>query len=77
MCGRRVAVRASERRGIGALMTVRPLEMARARGYHLGVLQSSQMGYPLYRRLGFEDYCRTAINLWPGEAESAETIQPR
>jgi ribosomal protein S18 acetylase RimI-like enzyme len=65
-----------QRRGIGALMTVRPLELARARGYHLGVLQSSQMGYPLYRRLGFEDYCRIAIYLWPGKAASAETAHP-
>ncbi|HEU5101092.1 MAG TPA: GNAT family N-acetyltransferase, partial [Roseiflexaceae bacterium] len=62
-----------QRRGIGALMTVGPLEVARARGYQLGVLQSSQMGYPLYRRVGFEDYCRIAIYLWPGKAESAET----
>lgn len=59
-----------QRRGIGALMTVHPLELARARGYHLGILQSSTMGYPLYRRLGFQDYCRIAIYLWPGEAES-------
>jgi ribosomal protein S18 acetylase RimI-like enzyme len=65
-----------QRRGIGALMTVRPLEMARARGYHLGVLQSSQMGYSLYRRLGFEEYCRIGIYLWPGEAESADTAHP-
>jgi ribosomal protein S18 acetylase RimI-like enzyme len=65
-----------QRRGIGALMTVRPLEMARARGYHLGVLQSSQMGYRLYRRLGFEDYCRIGIYLWRGEAESANTAHP-
>src|SRR5215207_7004801 len=49
-----------QRRGIGALMTVGPLEVARARGYQLGVLQSSKMGYRLYRRLGFEDYCRIA-----------------
>ena len=27
------------------------------------------MGYPLYCRLGFEDYYRIAIYLWPGEAE--------
>jgi len=60
-----------QRRGIGALMTVGPLEMALARGYQVGMLQSSQMGYRLYRRLGFEDYCRIAIYLWPGEAESA------
>ena len=65
-----------QRRGIGALMTVRPLEMARARRYHQGVLQSSQMGYRLYRRLGFEEYCRIGIYLWPGEVESADTAHP-
>jgi ribosomal protein S18 acetylase RimI-like enzyme len=61
----------AQRRGIGALMTVRPLEMARARGYRLGILQSSKLGYPLYRRLGFQDYCQIAIYLWPGEASAA------
>ena len=66
----------AQRRGIGALMTVRPLEMARARGYRLGILQSSKMGYPLYRRLGFEDYCRIGIYLWPGQAESSATAVP-
>jgi ribosomal protein S18 acetylase RimI-like enzyme len=66
----------SQRRGIGTLMTVRPLEVARARGYQLGVLQSSKMGYPLYRRLGFQDYCRIAIYLWPGEASSTDTAHP-
>jgi ribosomal protein S18 acetylase RimI-like enzyme len=63
----------AQRRGIGALMTVRPLEVARARGYRLGTLQSSKMGYPLYRRLGFEEYCRIAIYLWPGQAASADS----
>src|SRR5262245_54422812 len=62
----------AQRRGIGALMTVRPLELARARGYRLGIVQSSKMGYALYRRLGFQDYCRIAIYLWPGEATSAD-----
>jgi GNAT superfamily N-acetyltransferase len=64
----------AQRRGIGALMTVRPLELARARGYRLGVLQSSRMGYPLYRRLGFQDYCAIGIYLWPGEATSAGNL---
>lgn len=62
----------AQRRGIGALMTVRPLELARARGYRLGILQSSKIGYPLYRRLGFQDYCRIGIYLWPGESMSAD-----
>jgi hypothetical protein len=33
------------------------------------------MGYPLYRRLGFEDYCRIAIYVWPGEAERTNITQ--
>ena len=66
----------AQRRGIGSLMTVGPLEVARARGYRLGVLQSSQMGERLYRRLGFEEYCRIAIYLWSGEAESTKTAHP-
>ena len=66
----------AQRRGIGALMTVRPLEVARARGYRLGILQSSKMGYPLYRRLGFQDYCRIGIYLWPGEAKRSATAVP-
>jgi ribosomal protein S18 acetylase RimI-like enzyme len=66
----------AQRRGIGALMTAGPLEVARARGYRLGVLQSSKLGYPLYRRLGFQDYCRIAIYLWPGEARGADNAVP-
>lgn len=66
----------AQRRGIGTLMTVRLLAVARARGYRLGILQSSKMGYPLYRRLGFQDYCRIGIYLWPGEAESSATAVP-
>jgi hypothetical protein len=66
-----------QRRGIGALMTVGPLQVARGQGYQLGVLQSSKMGYPLYRRLGFEDYCRIAIYLWAGKAESADSAHPK
>lgn len=66
----------AQRRGIGALMTVRPLEMARARGYRVGILQSSKLGYSLYRRLGFQDYCRIGIYLWPGEVSVADTAVP-
>ena len=66
----------AQRRGIGALMTVRPLAAARARGYRLGILQSSKMGYPLYRRLGFEEYCRIEIYHWSEEAESGATAVP-
>ncbi len=40
---------------------------ARANGYRIGTLQSSELGYPVYRRLGFRDVCRFALYLWPAE----------
>lgn len=47
----------SERRhGLGAYATAEPLRRAARRGYHVGVLQSSEAGYPVYRRLGFTDF---------------------
>jgi len=47
----------ARRRGIGALTSLVPLKEARERGYRVGVVHSSEMGYGVYRRLGFEDYC--------------------
>lgn len=44
-------------KGIGTMMTVMPLIEARQMGYQWGILQSSQMGYGVYRRLGFEKLC--------------------
>jgi ribosomal protein S18 acetylase RimI-like enzyme len=40
-------------KGIGAAITLQPLLDARAEGYHYGVLFASEMGIPLYQRLGF------------------------
>lgn len=42
------------RRGFGATMTTAVLRAGRDRGCDAGVLQSSEMGYPVYERLGFE-----------------------
>lgn len=49
---------AARRRGIGAAVSCLPLLEARAEGYYVGTLQASEMGRPVYRRLGFEDVCQ-------------------
>jgi ribosomal protein S18 acetylase RimI-like enzyme len=44
----------ARRLGIGAAITHYPLREAQARGYHIAVLQASQMGRSVYQRLGFQ-----------------------
>jgi GNAT superfamily N-acetyltransferase len=48
-------------RGIGAGITALPLIQARERGYKVGTLQASTMGYPVYKRIGFEDVCQLRV----------------
>ena len=43
-------------RGIGSMMTWRPLHDALARGCDLGVLQAARDGVSIYRRLGFRPF---------------------
>jgi GNAT superfamily N-acetyltransferase len=50
--------------GIGAGITLAALREARDLGYTVAVLGSSEMGYSIYRRLGFEEYCRIGLYEW-------------
>jgi len=42
-------------KGIGAHITAESFRFARKMGYRVGVLQSSTAGYPVYKRIGFQD----------------------
>ena len=45
-------------KGIGGALTLHPLQEAREMGYRIGTLQSSDMGYNVYRKLGFQHLCQ-------------------
>lgn len=44
------------RKGLGEHATAEPLRLAARLGYRVGILQSSEAGYPVYRKLGFSDF---------------------
>lgn len=60
---------AAQGKGIGTAITLAPLLDAREAGYHHGVLFSTEMGFSVYRRMGFRD-TGTRINryLWRNPA---------
>lgn len=62
----------ARRQGIGTAMTVAPLCEAHSMGYRIGVLRAAPMGLGLYRRLGFEEYCRIGIFTWMGQRDQGE-----
>jgi ribosomal protein S18 acetylase RimI-like enzyme len=43
-------------KGLGAHATAEPLRLAAKQGYGVGILQSSEAGYAVYKRLGFADF---------------------
>ncbi|GCE26568.1 hypothetical protein KDA_20520 [Dictyobacter alpinus] len=54
----------ARRKGVGAAITLAALQDARNRGYRVGVLGASMMGYAVYQRLGFQEYCRFHLYEW-------------
>lgn len=42
-------------KGLGAHVTAEPLRLAAAEGYRVGLLQASEMGHPIYLKLGFKE----------------------
>ena len=52
------------RQSIGASVPLVAFREARDLGFTVGVLGSSEMGYPVYRRLGLIEYCRFGLYEW-------------
>jgi GNAT superfamily N-acetyltransferase len=53
--------------GIGAAITLAPSLAARGMGYRIGILQASDLGARVYRRLGFQDFGKRSIFLWEND----------
>jgi GNAT superfamily N-acetyltransferase len=58
-------------RGLGRIATLAPLLQARERGYRVGALQSSALGFSVYQRLGFQHVCDFYLCAWMGEPPEA------
>ena len=59
-------IQEDQRRGIGAAISLEPLLEAHRIGCRIGTLCSSEMGQGVYRRLGFREYNKMSMYIWPG-----------
>ena len=57
----------ARKQGIGAAMTRMPLIDAQLKGYRVGTIQAMEMGYSVYKKLGFRDVCSISLYLAKSE----------
>ena len=58
--------------GVGSAVTLAPLLKARQMGCQMGILQASQKGYNVYRRLGFQNFGNLSLYLWENDSGMKE-----
>jgi len=51
-------------KGLGTIITWKGCFEALRKGYRYAILISSQMGYNVYERLGFKEYCKVSYYRW-------------
>jgi ribosomal protein S18 acetylase RimI-like enzyme len=62
-------VPAGRGRGVGRAMTLASLLDARRLGYRVAILQSTEIGFSVYRRLGFEQVCEMNHYTWRSDLQ--------
>ncbi len=56
-------------KGIGTVLTHTALVDAKKRGYEIAILQSSEMGYGVYEKMGFKEVCKMLSLSWNPKKE--------
>lgn len=54
--------------GFATAMVLAALQEASNLGYQIGTLQAAPMGVSVYRRIGFQEYCKIGVYLWDGKS---------
>jgi ribosomal protein S18 acetylase RimI-like enzyme len=58
----------ARRQGVAAAMTLHTLHEARRHGFRVTVLSPTEMSFAIYRRIGFQEYCKLLHYEWsPGK----------
>jgi len=61
-------IESARRQGIGAAVTLAPMLEGRQMGYRIAVLEATELGFPVYKRMGFEQYCDIRTYVWKAKS---------
>lgn len=64
----------ARKKGIATALLLHSLHQARQQGCRIAILHASEMGYSLYRRMGFVEYCQLGQYLFPRAQSVGEVV---